>query len=400
MLFHSRAAYNELRHFFNNNLPAQRTVQRWLQCVDASPGISRMACDAIAQKVKEYKDKNENLNLCLVHDEMSIKKYVSWNREKQLFEGFSTVASENEDDNDQTLSVAKDALVYMAVGPDFRIAVAYFLLSGLDAIDRASLTKEVITKVENTGAVVTSLTGDGLLANTNSYEALGADFKSNKPFFFSPSNPQKKIYVIYDAPHMLKLVRKDFSSHKLYHGDKLLRWELLEKLAKKQDCDNFELANKLSHRRHINWKMSPMTVRYAAETISNGVADVLEQLCDDNYADFVGCESTVKFLRLHNNLFDVMNCGDGKKANDQFKQPFSAQTMPRFQELFEEYKKFVDELSFERTTKRGTERSKVQPTKNKFVGFFGFLHNITSLIGIYTDYYHKENGPMNVFYSF
>lgn len=119
MLFHSRAAYNELRHFFNNNLPAQRTVQRWLQCVDASPGISRMACDAIAQKVKEYKDKNENLNLCLVHDKMSIKKYVSWNREKQLFEGFSTVASENEDDNDQTLSVAKDALVYMAVGPDF-----------------------------------------------------------------------------------------------------------------------------------------------------------------------------------------------------------------------------------------------------------------------------------------
>lgn len=114
MLFHSRAAYNELRHFFSNNLPAHRTIQRWLRCIDASPGITQMALDALAQKVREYKAENKRLYLCMVHDEASMKRQVNWNEETLLFDGFSTTTNQNENNDGKPLPVAKDALVYMA----------------------------------------------------------------------------------------------------------------------------------------------------------------------------------------------------------------------------------------------------------------------------------------------
>lgn len=181
-----------------------------------------------------------------------------------------------------------------------------------------------------------------------------------------------------------------------------MRWDLLQKVAVKQDAENFALGNKLTQRRHINWKLSPMTVRYAVETLSNSVADVLEQLCEDKYEDFVGSGNTVQFIRLNNDLFDVMNYGDGKKTNNQFKQPISKSTMPVFLELFERYREFVNEISVERINDKRTTKKVLKSyfwNKSKsFVGFFGFLQNIASVIGIYTDYI--QNGSLDIFYAF
>lgn len=188
-----------------------------------------MAVDAIAQKVQEMKSEGKELHLCIIHDEMSMKNQVSWNEGNASFKGLATKTNQNENNEKDQRSVAKDSLTYMAVGPDFRIAFAYFLIDGLQSIDRAALSKEVKT----TGSFIISLIGDGLRANIASYEILGADFRAYKPYFASPSHPDRNIYIIFDPPHMLKLIRKDFSNHKLYFKNDPLRWDLLEKLAAK-----------------------------------------------------------------------------------------------------------------------------------------------------------------------
>lgn len=397
MMFYSRAAYNQLRHFFNNHLPARRTIQRWLNCIDGSPGITTLSSDALAEKVREYKLENKQLHLCLIHDEISIGKHISWKSVNNSFDGFSTMTNQNTNNDEKEIPVAKDALVYMVVGPDFRIAVAYFLLDGLQAIDRAALSKEVIRRIEVTGAIVTSFTGDALPSNIASFKLLGCDFKANKPFFSSPSHPERHIYLIFDPPHMLKLIRKDFATHKLFYKNEPLRWDLLEKLAAKQDSNNFSLGNKLTLRRHINWKLSPMTVKYATGSISNSVADVLEQLCEDSYEDFVGCGPTVKLLRIGNNVFDVLNYGDGKKTNGQFKKPICASNMPAFLDLFEQYRELIDGMSVEIGDIKKPLKSYLRGT-SKFVGFLGFLQNITNVIGIFDDFI--KNGSLDVFYTF
>lgn len=343
MQFHGSAGYNEMRKFFGNRLPTIRTLQKWLRCIDSSPGITEAAQDAIREKMREEQQKGEKLHLCLMSDDMAIKKQVVWNAQTKSFDGFSTITNTTKK-KEKALPVAKEALVFMAVGTNFKIPIAYFFLDGLEAIDRAILTREVIKAIESTGAIVISLTGDGLAANISVTKLLGADFKADKPFFPSPSDPTKRIYVIWDIPHMLKLLRKYFGSEKLYYKDSKLRWDLLVKLAEKQDSDNFELANKLS-KRHIDWKLSPMTVRLAVETFSNSVADAIEQLSKDNYEEFVECDSTVQFIRLGNNLFDVLNYGEGKKTDEHYKQPLCASTIEKICKLLEEFREFVKHIT-------------------------------------------------------
>lgn len=308
------------------------------------------------------------------------------------------------------LPTSKEVLVFMAVGPDFKIPVAYFFTNGLHAVDRAALTKEVICAIDNTGAVVVSLTGDGLSANIAVAKILGADFSSNKPFITHPGRPREKIYIIFDPSHMIKLIRRYFAYHQLYYKDEKLDWELLKGLAEKQDKDNFALCNKLS-RKHINFKEAPMNVLLAVQTISNSVADAIEQLCEDRYEGFTKTESLVQFLRHYNNVYDIMNYGNDKPSDNNFKKPLCSENIQKFNEFFQEFKEFTSHMSvdeYKRKSKskgnlsenaqRATPVRKPVLKSRSSMGFFGFLHNITSTCGIYSDY--VENGPLDVFYTF
>lgn len=394
--FHSTSAYNELRKFFGNNLPHCRTMQRWLRSADASPGITSLALDIIAKKVQTYEEKGKKLNLCLISDEMSIRRQINYNPSNKQFSGFVTHFNSKDDNANTKLAVAKDVLVFMVVGPDFRLAVAYFLLNGLESVDRAVLTREVLRGVYATGAKIISLTSDGLRANVVVAELLGADFEANKPHFPNPSNPEEKIYIIFDPAHMLKLVRKHFAEQQLYYNGDELKWNLLRILAEKQDTDNFELGNKLSNR-HINYKTAPMDVRMAVETFSNSVADVLQQLNEDGYEDFFECDATVTFIRLFNNLFDAMNYGEGKKTDDRFKRPICASTIDSIRKLFDEGSDFIKQISIRYIGAKSNKKTPVLKSRSS-MGFFGFLHNMTSTLGIHDDYI--KNGSLDMFYPF
>lgn len=135
-----------------------------------------------------------------------------------------------------------------------------------------------------------------------------------------------------------------------------MKWELLAKLAAKQDSDCFSLSNKLTGN-HILWMDQKMNVKKAVQIFSNENADALEQLCDDFYEDFIGCEKLVEFLRLTNNIFDIMNFGEGKRSDGHFKQPLSLSTIEKFCKLFESFKKFVLKMTVEVKRKKNVKRA-------------------------------------------
>lgn len=222
---------------------------------------------------------------------------------------------------------------------------------------------------------------------------LGADFNENKPYFPRPGQPNERIHIIFDPPHMIKLLRKYFAEQNLHHDNDEMAWELLIKLAEKQDSDNFSFGNKLSQK-HIRYNDAKMNVRLAVQTISNGVADALEQLCEDGYENFIGCQKTVKFLRLSDNVFDVMNYGEGKKTNDQYKIPLCAANIEKIRKLFDEFEQFISGITI--NIKRGKLVKRVDGITQ--MGFFGLLVNIKSTLNIYEDY--VQNGPLDVFHTF
>lgn len=80
---------------------------------------------------------------------------------------------------------AKEALVYMVTGvnENFKIPVAYFLISGLNAAEKAALTQEVILRVTKAGIKVVGLTFDGLNSNLAMVKAMGASIKKKNHTF-------------------------------------------------------------------------------------------------------------------------------------------------------------------------------------------------------------------------
>lgn len=289
------------------------------------------------------------------------------------------------------MKIAKDALVFLIVGPDFKLPIGYHLLNGLEAIDRAALTFECINRIEESGAIVISFTSDGCPVNVATVEFLGA--QEGKPFFFSPTHPNQKIHVIWDPPHMFKLVRKHFCEKKLYHRNELLDWNLLELLEKKQHTENFNFCNKLTER-HINWQQKPMNVKLAVQTISKSVSDALVQLYRDGYEDFESALGTAKFLLMFNDAFDVMNIAENDPTDNRYKHPICEATADTIFAFLDEFKEYIEQIQIE--NEGGTSR-KPMINSTSGMGFKGFAINVTSLKGIYHDFI--QNGPLKYFYT-
>lgn len=392
--YHSPAAYQSLRLFFKKNLPSKRTLQMWYTSIDGEPGISSSALEIIREKAKSYQaEKNHALHVALISDEMAIKKQICYSTEKQSFVGFSSItnSSVHFGDQENVLNIAKDALVFLIVGPDFKLPVGYQLLNGLESIDRAALTIEFIKRIEEAGVIVMSFTCDGCRSNVATIEFLGAQLSGNKPYFYSPTYPNQKIYSIWDPPHMLKLVRKQLKEKKLYHEDQLLDWNLLCILEEKQRMENFDFFNKLTTR-HINWQQKPMNVRLAAQTISKSVSDALIQLHNDGYEDFRNALGTAKFLLMFNDGFDIMNMAANDPIDGRYKQPICEATIGKLFPYLEKFKEYIEQIQIENKTSR---KPVIESSVN--MGFLGFASNVTSLKGIYHDFI--QNGPLEFFYT-
>lgn len=100
-------------------------------------------------------------------------------------------------------------------------------------------------------------------------------------------------------------------------------FQYLQKLVKLQEEGHFHLANKLN-RKHVEWWKHKMNVKIAAQTFSTSFAVALERLLADGHPDFTGCAATIKFCRIVNNFFDVLN--SRSLFSNGFKRPLMPKT--------------------------------------------------------------------------
>lgn len=85
-----------------------------------------------------------------------------------------------------------------------------------------------------------------------------------------------------------------------------------------QKEEGLSFANKLSDK-HVFYRNRKMNVKIASQTLSSGVADALNFLLMKQHTDFVGCEATVEFIRIIDQLFDIFNSRD--PFGKHFKSP-------------------------------------------------------------------------------
>ena len=319
-------------------------------------------------------------------DAMSIKKYTSWDGSQ--FRGFVDLGDGFEADDEGPL--AKEALVFMVVSQNsnWKVPCGYVFINGLNGCELANLVKVCIEKLHDVGADVTTLTSDGPACNFAMMHHLGANLKleSLDTSFPNPADPQKKVYVILDACHMLKLVRNCLGAvgYLLDENGNKIEWRFIVELQKLQEKEGVHLANKL-RASHIRYESQKMKVKLAAQTLSSSVADAIEY-CDKTLKlkQFKNSEATVKFIRLINDVFDVLNSrnplGRGLKA------PLSIKNKS-------EWEPFLEAAFNSLSSIKTLEGKSIFKTKKK-TGFLGLLIDIASIRRLFHELVESNNAPL------
>lgn len=214
--------------------------------------------------------------------------------------------------------------------------------------------------------------------NISVCKTLGADFANNKGYITNPHSDER-IYVFLDASHMLKLSRNIIANKKVIYDrdNNPIEWRFIEELEKYQRENKCNVANKIN-KRHIQWDRCKMSVRVAAETLSNSTADAIDLLRSNGVSGFEGSEATSKYLRMVNNSFDILN----SKYDDaiRFKRLISASTQAEYFEFFDEAIEYFQGLKLSANAKKP-----ILETKSK-TPFFGIILDLNNFRLFYKDY--------------
>lgn len=375
--FYSPRGYRYVRSVFKDSLPSVSTIRKWYSVIDGKPGFSAEAFNALKLKSIEANKNGQQILACVMFDEMSIRKQVEFDEHANRSTGQVNFGSNI--DNTEEVVYAKDALVYMVTGVNisFKIPVAYFLIAGISAEEKAALTKEVVLVVCKAGIKVVGLVFDALPLNFAMIKVMGTDIAKDKLYIDNPHS-DGKILIFPDACHMLKLARNRLAINKiLYDGDQnAIEWRYLEELENYQRETGVNFGNKIN-KTHIQWDKKKMSVRLAAETLSNSSADSFDFLRNKGVEQFLESEATSKYFRRINNIFDI--CNSMYENGSLFKAPISPQNK-------DEFFRYIDEsIEYMKNLKLSIAGKSILETRSKFP-FLGFSICLKNFRTFYMEY--------------
>jgi Transposase protein len=297
-------------------LPCERTLRHWVAKGDYSPGFIAAALNAL--RAFAEKSAKGKIVTNLVIDEMNLRPQIDLYKGRNvgtvdlgdgLTEDFSAAGTS------QT-PMAKQALVLMLVGVNesFKIPIYYALIDGLNARARADIINAALRKLSELEKVeVMGVTGDG--AQYFLFEKLGVNMEEISRgstdeihcSFPHPDPARGRVFAFLDPSHLLKLARNLLGEkQEVIWGEDRVQWAFIEYLHKLQKKEGLRLANRLTDA-CVNFRKVIQKVGFAAKTLSGSVASALEFLRESKVREFLGSEATSSWIRIINDLFDIMN---------------------------------------------------------------------------------------------
>ena len=124
---------------------------------------------------------------------------------------------------------------------------------------------------------------------------------------------------------------------------------------------------------HMEWQKQKMKVNIAAQTLSRSIADALEFLEEQGLPQFQGCKPTVKFIRIIDHLFDLLNSRNPLARNTKAPlRPENEQKWKPFVEFAYNYLELITDV-----------RRKPMYNTPRKTPFIGFLLGIKSAQHLY-----------------
>lgn len=252
--------------------------------------------------------------LCM--DEMSIKSNLFYSIKEDMIHGFY------DDSYNRTDSVATHALVFMLrglVGNWKQPLCYYYVGASCNPAIVHKILEDIIPKILNTGFNLCSVASD-----------MGANFTSTflTRLLVTPERPyfligEKKIYVFWDFPHLIKCLRNNLmtSSFSINNNEDPLKrtdWNDILEMSKIDNQTNFVMAPKITPT-HLNPNtFQKMRVKYATQLISHTVSCTLKCLSENGkLQNPLRVETLYTILEKFDKLFDMFN-SSSKFASKSF----------------------------------------------------------------------------------
>lgn len=358
--------------------------------VNGQPGFTKESLDTIKNVASK-----ETIYCNLVIDEMSIRRHIEMDAQRNVYGYVNLGVQCNNVDGDEQLE-AKNALMFLVVGINgyWKLPIGYFFINGLSGTERSNLLETAIALISETGANLHSVTFDGAAVNMSMVKSLGANFDiDHKMAYILNKTTNEPIFVFLDAAHMLKLVRNSWGDKKFLKNSngesefvvkyiqnaekKIIKWEYIEKLYQYECKNGLRAGTKLTSR-HIQYFDEKMNVRLAAQTMSQSVADALIFL-KSSEPEFCDIDATAEFIIYINNAFDILN-SRSKFSNKLFNKPICAETINFYKEFINNFTTYIKGLEFVEYKKDGQPCITKVLESNRKTGFMGLIIGLINSI--------------------
>ncbi|KAJ3656494.1 hypothetical protein Zmor_015567 [Zophobas morio] len=315
LLLHIRspAAYRFLRNNDILPLPQISTVRKYLSRVSIKCGLDQQFFEAFKKKV-EGKNSFQKQGI-LIFDEMTVRQNIELNVTNTKLIGIQDFGLEHPKTSKTADKKADHALVFLfssLTDQEFNQPVAVYAAKGpTNGTCLAQLMIEVIRKLEYCGVVIHGIVSDGASTNRRMWKEFGItgelDNAVNK--CVHPLDELRYLFFFSDAPHLVKCLRNRFlKASILQTPDGKVNWMHYKMLFDydKNLPHNLRICPKLTQMHIQPTNFMKMRVKLATQIFSNSVADGLHYF-KQKYKEFEEVDSTIKFTKRVNNLFDALN---------------------------------------------------------------------------------------------
>lgn len=379
----SKRAYRWIRKRFSNRLPSIRTLRSWYSKSDINtvPGFNMQTLITLKSLVEQERAKGKSLYVSLCFDEMAMRRH---HHGRKVFSGMITHGKRDSYD----VPVANYVLFFLVTSLEFKcsLILGYFLIKSLNKVEKVSLLSEAMREIDKTGAHLISIAFDGLVTNFSAFEHLGASFKLEhfKPYIINERD--KRISLILDPPHMLKLVRNCLADKGpiIDGNNREISWEFFIRLVQMKSA----LATHKMSRKHIEFQSNKMKVALAAETLSLSVANSMDYLRKKGDRFFAQSSGTITFIKNFNKAFDIFNAKHCDSHN-KFKQGLTKENANEILAFLHYLADYIKSLKLGGIDILKTARN---------TAFLGFLVNIHTLSFLYDQYIATGNIDVILFF--
>nr|XP_047133158.1 uncharacterized protein LOC124811499 [Hydra vulgaris] len=354
----SPSAYQEIRNSKILVLPSLRTLRDYKNYIPPKVGYQDSIVEELSRQTKHYT--NIERYVVLLIDEMSIKSNLVFDKNSNQLIGFVDLG--NPDLNFATLQkceLASHALVFMVrfVATSLKFSLAYFTTITATAVQLFSLLWDSVCILEKRCNLhLVSVVADSASSNRTMiklHRYMCGDMIT--PVIFKTINLYAKsryIYFVADPPHLIKTSRNCLlnsgagkCTHYLWNDGKYLLWQHITQLYY-EDLDNgLKLLPKLTNEHIQINSYSAMTVKLAAQILSQTVSSVLKTFGTEEHTE------TARFCEKMDMFFDCLNSRTIEEHRMKpFLKKYTDQKDPRFNfllndflEYFKNWKKSIDE---------------------------------------------------------